>query len=56
MSEDFSRKVLRVVVGKLCLPLGIHGMQTSVCETLTDVLKNYILTLGRTTASYSLHG
>lgn len=56
MSDDFSRQVLRIVVGKLCQPLGVHGMQTSVCETLTDVLKNYLLTLGKTTASYCGHG
>jgi len=45
-----------MAVGKICQPLGVHGMQNTVCETLTDVLKNYLLTLGRTTASYSLHG
>ena len=56
MNEEFARQVLRVVVGKVCQPLGVHGMHTSVCETLTDVLKTYLLTLGRTTASYSLHG
>lgn len=56
MSDEFSRQVLRMVVGKVCQPLGVHGMQTSVCEVLTDVLKNYLLTLGRTTAAYCTHG
>lgn len=56
MDDEFARRVLRVVVGKVCQPLGVHGMQTSVCETLTDVLKKYLLTLGRTTASFSVHG
>ena len=56
MSEEFSRQVLKIVVGKVCLPLGVHGMQTGVYETLTDVLKNYLLTLGKTTAAYCNHG
>ncbi len=56
MSDEFSRRVLRMVVGKVCQPLGVHGMQTSVCETMTDVLKTYILTLARTTNSYCIHG
>jgi hypothetical protein len=56
MNDEFARAVLKVVVGKVCQPLGVHGMQLSVCETLTDVLKMYLLTLGKTTASYSVHG
>ena len=50
MNEEFARAVLKVVVGKVC---GVHGMKLSVCEALTDVLKTYLLTLGRTTAAYS---
>ena len=56
MNEEFAKAVLKVVVGKVCQPLGVHGMQLSVCEALTDVLKTYLLTLGRTTAAYSAHG
>ncbi len=56
MNDDFARKVLKIVVGKVCQPLGVHGMQTSVCEVMTDVLKTYLLTLAKTTASYSVHG
>lgn len=56
MNDEFARRVLEVVVGKVCLPLGVHSMHMSVCETLTDVLKTFLLTLGRTTASYSVHG
>ena len=56
MNDEFARRVLRVVVGKVCQPLGVHGMYSSVCDTLTDVLKTYLLTLGKTTASYSVHG
>lgn len=56
MSEEFSRQVLKVVVAKICQPLGVHGMQSSVCETMTDVLKDYILTLARTASTYSSHG
>ncbi len=56
MSDDFARKVLRVVVGKACQPLGVHGIQSGACETMADVLKNYILTLAKTTTAYSVHG
>lgn len=56
MSDEFARAVLKVVVGKVCQPLGVHGMQLSVCETMTDVLKTYLLTLGKTTAAYCVHG
>ena len=56
MNEEFARQVLRKVVGRVCQPLGVHGMQSTVCETMTDVLKSYLLTLAKTTSSYCLHG
>lgn len=56
MNEDYARQVLRAVLGRVCQPLGVHGMQSSVCETMADVLKRYLLALGRTTAAYCAHG
>lgn len=31
-------------------------MQSSVCDTMTDVLKSYLLALGKTTSTYCSHG
>ena len=56
MTEEFTHHILRMVVGRVCQPLGVHGMHQSVCDCMADVLKHYLLTLGRTTASYSSHG
>lgn len=56
MSEEFTHQVLRKVVGRVCQPLGVHGMQQSVCDCMADILKQYILTLGRTAGSYCAHG
>ena len=56
MSDEFTHHVLRMVVARICQPLGVHGMQNSVCDALADILKNYLLTLGKTTAAYSWHG
>ena len=55
-TEEFTHHILRTVIGRVCQPLGVHGMNQSVCDCMADVLKQYILTLGRTTASYSAHG
>ena len=56
MSEEFSHQLLRVVVAKLCQPLGWHGMHVSAGDVLTDVMKHYILTLAKTTSAYSALG
>jgi len=56
MNEEYARQVLRVVLGRVCQPLGVHGMQTSVCDALVDVLRQYLIVLGRTTTSYCTHG
>ena len=56
MTDEFTHRILRMVIGRVCQPLGVHGMQQSVCDCMADVLKQYILTLGRTTASYCAHG
>ena len=56
MSDEFTHHILRTVVGRVCQPLGVHGMQQSVCDCMADVLKQYILTLGKTAGSYSAHG
>lgn len=56
MSDEFNHHLLRMIVARICQPLGVHGMHMSVCDALADVLKNYLLTLGKTTAAYSWHG
>ena len=56
MNEDFSRRVLRMVVGKVCQPLGMHGMHTSVCETMVDLLKTYILILAQKNSFHTQRG
>ncbi len=56
MSEEFTQRVLHQVVGKICLPLGWHAMNSNAADVLADIIKQFILTLGRTTAAYSCHG
>lgn len=56
MCEDFSHQLLRLVVGRICQPLGWHAMNSNAADVLADVTRQYILTLGRTTAAYSCHG
>ncbi len=56
MSEEFTQRVLRQVVGRICQPLGWHAMNSDAADVLSDITKQYILTLGRTTAAYSCHG
>lgn len=56
MAEDASHQVARQVVARLCQPLGWQGMQNGACDVLADLLRRYILSLGKTTAAYVANG
>ena len=42
MTDEFTHRILRMVIGRVCQPLGVHGMQQSVCDCMADVLKQFI--------------
>lgn len=46
----------RQVVAKLCLSVGWQGIQNGACDVLADLMKRYILALGKTTAAYVANG
>ena len=56
MAEEASHQLARKVVAKVCQPLGWQGMQNGACDVLADLLKRYVITLGRTTAAYVSNG
>ncbi len=56
MNDEYSRQVLRAVLGSVCQPLGVHGLRSNVCDTLVDVLGQYLMVVGRRTSAYSTHG
>ena len=56
MSEEYTHQLLRMVVGQICQPLGWNAMHSSACDVLADIMKNYILTMAKTTAAYGCHG
>jgi hypothetical protein len=39
MTDEFTHRILRMVIGRVCQPLDVHGMQQSVCDCMADVLK-----------------
>lgn len=53
MSEEYTRKVLKQSVAKMCLTIGWHSSMTTPIEVLTDILGKYLLELGRTTNEYA---
>lgn len=56
MAEDASHQVARQVIAKLCQPLGWQGIQNGACDVLADLMRRYILALGKTTAGYVANG
>jgi len=56
MGEEFTQLVLKMVVGKICQPLGWHAMTSSAGDVLADVMKQYLLSLSKTASAYSAHG
>ena len=52
MADEVSHQLGRHVIAKLCHSLGWQGIQNEACDVLTDLMKRYILTLGKTTAAY----
>ena len=56
MADDFCHRALRGVVAQLCHSLGWHSIHSSSCDVLAELLSRYMLSVARTTTSYSTHG
>ena len=56
MAEDASHQLARQVVARLCQPLGWQGIQNGACDVLADLMKRYIVTLGKNAAAYVANG
>ena len=56
MADEYCHRALRSVVAQLCHSLGWHSMHSSACDVLAEILSRYMLTVARTTTSYSNHG
>ena len=56
MGDEFTHQILRMVVGRICQPLGWHAMNSNAGDALADIMKHYMTTLAKTTAAYSSHG
>ena len=56
MADDFTHQILRMVVARICQPLGWHAMNSNAGDVLADIMRQYILTIGRTTTAYTCHG
>ena len=56
MTEEATHQLARQAVAKLCQPLGWQGMGNGACDVLADLMKRYVLMLGRHTAAYASHG
>ena len=46
MAEDFSKAVLDQSIARTCLALGIQETSPACIDALTDIVQNYIQTIG----------
>ena len=50
--SNFYYAVLKQSVARCCQSVGWHGIHGSSCDILTDLLRRYIVALGRTTTEF----
>ncbi|KAL9643901.1 hypothetical protein ABK040_013311 [Willaertia magna] len=53
--DHFPREILIRVIADICSHLGFHGMKSSACDVLVDVLQSYIQKIAETSIIYSNH-
>lgn len=56
MSSDYTKKVLKIVLGQLCQAVGFHSIQQSTLDVLTSIFDQYLRTLANQSGKYAEHG
>ena len=55
-SEEFGRLLLQRSVGRVCSQLGLTGVHQVPLDVMTDLLRRYILQLGRISSAHAEDG
>lgn len=56
MSSDYTKNVLKIVLGQLCQAIGFSSIHQSTLDVLTSIFDQYLRTLANQTRKYSEHG
>ena len=53
MSEEYSRSILKIAIGKICQNVGWVSITKPCLDILIDILQRYLEDIGRTSHAYS---